>query len=432
MTKGLILVLVLAAVMRLSFLGLIEYKADEALTVLSLTQWLEYPRVIESGLISSTGVKNFPLFQYLLLLPAVISTDPRFLSGFIGALNVATVGWFYIATRRAFGEKVALIGGLLLAVAPYPVLFSRKIWAQDLVMLFAVPIYDLLLRKKINYFWLGLLLALQAQVHGSGLFFAMAAMVWLGLQRKLAWQMIAGAAAGLVPAIPYFFSGSFSQPVTDYFIDWNHVWLPATLLSMFSWADVVGAADFAQLSSASPAVGMGMLASMVTVVGVGYGAWRHKQFAWLVGGLMLIYLVLGVPGRLHYYMVALPWIGMLAGAGLAQLFDKQPLFLKPTAGMIIAGYVLFWAMFTRYLVVREGVAGDYGVPYRYSLPRVDEAVMGYQNRNDFEQILTYAHFDPVLAKHTEGKSIHAYLSSYFLMIEEPELASREAGLAGIQ
>jgi hypothetical protein len=280
MSKGLWIVVGLAAVMRLSFLGLIEFKADEALTVLSLREWVKQPRLIEAGLISSTGVKNFPLFQYLLLPAAMVSTDPRWLSGVIAAVNVIMVGWFYVATKRAFGEKVALVGGLLLAVAPYPVLFSRKIWAQDLVMILAVPIYDLLLKKKPHNFWLGLLLTLQAQLHGSGLFFAIVVMVWLTMQKKFGWQVLVGTAVGLIPAIPYFISGSFSPPMSDYMIDWHHLLLPIKLLSMFSWVEVMGAADFTRFAGGSPAVGVGMLASIVVMMGLVWGAFRHKKMTW--------------------------------------------------------------------------------------------------------------------------------------------------------
>lgn len=415
---------ILAVVMRLSFLGLIEFKADEALTVLSLQEWINKPEIIESGLISSTGVKNFPLFQYLLLPAGLISTDPRFLSGLIALVNVVMVGWFYRATRRNYGDKVALVAGLVVAMAPYQILLSRKIWAQDLIMMFAVPIYDLLLRKKVN-FWLGLLLMLQAQLHGSGIFFEVAVVTYLGWSKKINRQLIFGLLAGLVPAVPYFISGSFSRPLTPYQIDLTQILMPAKLLSTFSWKEIMGEQDYHNFSSQSPAVGVGIMVSLLTIVGLGVGMWKNKKMAGLIWGLGLVYLIAGVPARLHYYQVVLPWVAVVTGIGLVDLFKKQPMFLKPTVGMMTAGYLLFGGMFAKYLVDNQGVGGDYGIPYRFTVDKVEVVVRPYMDRADMETIRAWAHFDPVMARDTNGAMRHFNLAKYFEMRGEGSLAQME-------
>lgn len=429
MTKGLVLAVGLAAIMRLSGLGLIEFKADEALTVLSLESFWQKPEIIQAGLVSSTGVRNFPLFQYLLLPAAKISADPRFLSGFIGLINVLMIGWFYTATKRKFDSRIALIAGLLLAVSPYPVLYSRKIWAQDLIMLLAVPIYDLWLRSKPAYFWLGLLLVLQAQLHGSGIFFTMVVLAYLGWTKKINRRLIFGLLVGLLPALPYFGAGSFSRPQTPYSIDLAQLLMPIKLLSTFSWNQIVGEPDFIQFSSQSPAVGLGILASMVMLVGVGAGIYYHKRLAIIILGLVLIYGLGGVPARLHYYQVVLPYMALAGAMGLEQLFKKQPLFLGPTLALIVTADLLFWGMFVRYVAVNQGVSGDYGVPYVDSWPRVKQAIQPYIQREDIAAIRAYAHFDPVMAKQTAGKSIHVYLAEYFEAIQDKAAAEKERAAA---
>ena len=119
-------------ILRVLFLGLIEFKGDEALTVLSLKQFWQQPQLIQAGLVSSTGARNFPLFQYLLIPMAGLSTDPRVISGFIGAVATIMIGWFFVASRREFGEKVGGIATLLLAVTRIPCCipekFGHKIW----------------------------------------------------------------------------------------------------------------------------------------------------------------------------------------------------------------------------------------------------------------------------------------------------------------
>ena len=444
----------LAALLRLSFLGLIEFKGDEALTVLSLKQFWQQPQLIQAGLVSSTGARNFPLFQYLLIPMAGLSTDPRVISGFIGAVATIMIGWFFVASRREFGEKVGGIATLLLAVAPYPVLYSRKIWAQDLVWLLAIPIYILLLRirrgegEPWRLVVLGLLLMLQSQLHASGVFFLLMVGCYAVLKR-VRWRWLgAGMIVGLIPALPYFWLQLRSRPpfpdwaayqqmagVIQNYPDIKHLFLPFSFMTNWGWSDIMGAVDYQQFVATTPAQGIGMLAGIVTALGLGYGLFRtirdkaYRMLTGLLGGIVGLYFVMSVPARLHYYQVMAPYIAIIIAIGLIKLFRSQPLFLKPTIGFIVAANLLFTGMFWRYLSVNQGVMGDYGVPYKYALPRVMQSIQPYIYRKDIDAITTYAHFDPSLAKFSQGASIHAYLSKYFLMIDEPVLASAEAKLA---
>lgn len=442
--------------MRLSFLGLIEYKADEALTVLSLKQFWQQPHVIQAGLVSSTGARNFPLFQYLLIPVARISTDPRWLSGCIGLISVIMIGWFFVVNRQAFGEKVAGIAALLLAVAPYPVLYSRKIWAQDLIWLLAVPIYALMLRVRrkrgqpLELFVLGLLLVLQAQLHGSGIFFLLIAGGYLVFKRVRWWWVVMGMMVGWLTALPYIWLQFDSTPrfpdLTAYqqmaaktinAPDIKHLILPFEYLTNWGWVDIMGPMDYQAFVATTPAQGVGMLAGVVAALGLGYGVYRaisdkaNRMLVGLMGGMVGLYFVMSVPARLHYYQILAPYIAVTCALGLMKLFKSQPLLLGPTIRLIVLADVLFTGMFWRYLTIRQGVMGDYGVPYQFSEPRVRQAIQPYSNRSDIDTLATYAHFDPSLAKYSNGASIHAYLSQYFLMIGEPTLASVEAQLSGI-
>ena len=44
----------------------------------------------------------------------------------------------YWLTRRTWGAPAALAGALLLAAGPWAIIFSRKIWAQNLLPPFAI------------------------------------------------------------------------------------------------------------------------------------------------------------------------------------------------------------------------------------------------------------------------------------------------------
>src|SRR5574341_390888 len=98
-------VLLLAGLLRLGWPGLTEFKQDEAhLYALALFVW------------------KSPLAATL----------------FTGALNTASVALAYALARRYWGQRAALVSALLYAAAPWAVIYSRKIWAQDLLPLFVV------------------------------------------------------------------------------------------------------------------------------------------------------------------------------------------------------------------------------------------------------------------------------------------------------
>ncbi len=454
MRKQLGLILVIAAIMRLSFLGLIEFKADEALTVLSLQQFWQQPHLIQAGLVSSTGARNFPLFQYLLIPAAKVSFDPRFLSAIIGAISVIMIGWFYVATKKSFNSKVALIASIILASAPYPVLFSRKIWAQDFVWLFAIPIYVLILKirkgnhKPITLFSLGILLSLQTQLHASGLFIALVLISYLLVKKVKLWWPIAGGVVGAIPALPYIwlqFTSSPSFPdLTAYQQAANqlqnkpqllHLLQPFFYVTNWDWEQIMGAVDYQRFTATTPAQGIGMLAGLLLALGLGYGLYQsiktktHRLSSLVISSLVIIYFIAAVPARLHYYQVLAPYIAVVSAWGLIKLFKTQPLFLWPTVDFVIFANLLFTGMFWRYLYTNQGVMGDYGLPYRYSVARVEQVTAAYQTRPDKNTINTYAFFDPVSAKLTNSASIHATLAQYFYTQDDFALASTEAQTA---
>ena len=57
---------------------------------------------------------------------------------FVGVLNVIAVGLTWGLARRYYGPVAAITAGILYAASPWAVIYSRKIWAQDLLPPFVV------------------------------------------------------------------------------------------------------------------------------------------------------------------------------------------------------------------------------------------------------------------------------------------------------
>ncbi|MEP7289138.1 MAG: glycosyltransferase family 39 protein [Chloroflexota bacterium] len=133
---ALAIVLILAAVLRLGMPGVVEFKLDEAnLSLLSLdmVHGRSFPLL---GIDSSVGIRNAPVSVYIMALPYLFSSSPVLATSFVGLLNVIAVGFVYALARRYYGSIAAIVASLLYAVGPWAVIYSRKIWAQDMLPVF--------------------------------------------------------------------------------------------------------------------------------------------------------------------------------------------------------------------------------------------------------------------------------------------------------
>ena len=129
---GVALIILLAAALRLGRGDLVEYFHDDAMLAtlaLELADGIRFPL---TGILSSTGIPNSPVSVYFLALPFALSSDPAVVIHFITLWNVLGVALLWLLARRCCGKRVALLAALCYAVNPWAVLFSRKIWAQEL------------------------------------------------------------------------------------------------------------------------------------------------------------------------------------------------------------------------------------------------------------------------------------------------------------
>jgi hypothetical protein len=135
---ALAVILILAAALRLGMPDVVEFKRDEAnlsLLALNMAHGQGIPLL---GITSSIGVNNAPVNVYVLVPPYLFSSDPVLATQYIGLLNVIGVLLTYLLARRYYNPGVALVAALFFAVGPWAVVFSRKIWSQDMLPIFVV------------------------------------------------------------------------------------------------------------------------------------------------------------------------------------------------------------------------------------------------------------------------------------------------------
>jgi 4-amino-4-deoxy-L-arabinose transferase-like glycosyltransferase len=203
-------VLLLAGTLRLGWPGITEFKLDEARDYQLALQMVEFKALPLTATDMSVGLPNSPLSIYIYALPMFLWKSPLAPMLFGALLNTAAAALLYVLARRYWGVRAALIAGLLYAAAPWAVLYSRKIWASNLLPLFLVGyVFSGLLafvegRRRWVIAHL-LLLSVIVQIHISS---AALGLVTLGLllvyRRRVDWRLVgAGVAGAALLEVPF-------------------------------------------------------------------------------------------------------------------------------------------------------------------------------------------------------------------------------------
>jgi hypothetical protein len=422
-------VCVLAAWLRLRDLDLMEFKEDEAIAV-DLARRILDGDVVTTGLESSIGAHNPPLFAYLIAIPVAVGDDPRVTTAFVGVLAAIAVALTYFVLRPRLGAFVALAASALFATAPWAVLYGRKLWGQSVLPIVCVgllwSLFVVLERPRSRAAaCVPILLCVAFQLGFSALALVVpACVVMLYRAREVHWRAAgAGTCVALLLLAPWL-----SHQVTTGFEDvaalaGGDEEMPAPepgamkaarqsirLLGTGGWdyvaADSMPAfvEDVGRTWRLSRAAST--LASFLFVLGLATcalcvvrGASTSRRWPWLVLGpvsgtraLLLVWLT-GVwltyatptSDRLfpHYLVVTYPVAFAVQALALADLVCAFSRGLRRIAAIsavavvvvIAVGFTAFTISFQRFVDRNGGTAGDYGVVYRdkASLARIVRA-----------------------------------------------------------
>lgn len=130
-------ILLLGAVLRCAQLDWAQYRRDDAI-VLGLAQAaLTAHRLPWVGMISTLGLDNGPAQVWLVMLGTLAGPSPFAAEWVIALLNVVGIAACYAFGCRAFNRRVGAIAAVLLAVSSWSVLYSRRLWGNDMTAPFA-------------------------------------------------------------------------------------------------------------------------------------------------------------------------------------------------------------------------------------------------------------------------------------------------------
>jgi hypothetical protein len=388
---ALLVTLAAAAVSRLSRLDLMEFKGDEAVACRLALHVLGYsePGVGRffptAGLVSSIGIPNPPLFVYLVAIPLVIVPSPIAAAIFIAAANVVAVWLTFIVGTRYFSRFVGLAAAAMLAVSPWSIVFSRKIWAQDLLpvctTLFALQVHSLLVKRRPRAGFLLIVIAAAAsQLHFSGwILFGVAAVAIFIARRWISWRWVGGGVAvAVISYLPFiiFNAASIIRSATVH----HSPHASPSILTRFEHCvgfmlDLTGGGGMASLlgRSFSLATLMSLVLGVAAILGLAAIARRRSADARRLGFVLVVWYllplvaltVLPVHPYIHYFIVLLP-LPFLGVAYLLELASRRRTVVRFGALLAIVGCLVVVDVRAFRTVVRDGGApGDYGIAYKY-------------------------------------------------------------------
>jgi 4-amino-4-deoxy-L-arabinose transferase-like glycosyltransferase len=417
----LFLITFVAVVTHLTYQNLAEFKDDESRVAGIAVAFLEGQMLPLIGISSSVGVNNPPAFVYLMAIPLAIDRDPVFSTAFIGLLAVGAVLLCYRLCEEFFDRRTAQVASLLFATAPWAIVFSRKMQAQDVVPFFVllwVGSLFQLARGRPAYHLLGvaLWLSVLVQLHFASIALipltALAlAYIWLRLRpldsSTLRW---AAAAVGLTAVlwIPYLIfqithgfvdlhalKKVLSQPSTTELASFQYVWDMTASNAFNGWTGIGYDLYHAQtlsfdwlylverlLFAASVVVIAGHLAR---TRGRAPGDWRFVfLLLWLVIP-PLVFLRHSSPLFPHYFLIVFPAqfiaMGYLFSVVERWLVGHWPtarLACLPVGGVLViafAGTQLYGFLTVMDFIGRAPTLGGHGVPLLQREMAIDRAVV---------------------------------------------------------
>lgn len=408
-----------ALLFRVTYLSLIEFKTDEAINLFLASRPVFGHQFPPGSNASSVGILNPPLFNYLMFPIVLLTLYPPAISFFIGLINAVSVGLFFLFVKKYYGKIAALFASLLLANSSWLIIYSRKLWPQDIIVPFMIlllfSLHKIAIEKK-HVFWFLYILSFLAliQLHQSTIFFlTFITLPFIASQKKFSMMPIFTACViGILPLIPFIlYEVQNGCPDCKAFTSLGEQFSFHNFQLFLRPLQIVGAGNFQFI------LGDGM-ATLAKNYPIAYQArkllyieylllpfsmvifWkRYPHFRFLVYAsfiLPFIYFVLKFTAFTHYFIILTPLLFLFLGVGFSTLISRKPLRLAVVVVFIllIGVSILFNFSFFDLLQKQEVVNGDYGSTFAKTQRLTEEHFKNYQQRDKTYQEILISYYLP--------------------------------------
>ena len=405
-----------AFILRFLWLDLMEFKGDEFTALILAYKQAHTAILLKVGLMSSVGLENPPFFIYLMAIPAIFSHSPLFLTYWIVFLNAIGIIFLFIFLRSTFSFRAALWTSALFTSAPWTFIYSRKIWAQNVLFPFLILIFclitSLLQRYESWKVWaLFFLVGILTQLHMSAWFLpCIIPLFFLIMRVRIRWKDICiGLLLFFVLYLPYilYHIETHFQNITQIFTTAHTENL--SLLAHPLWSFVVTSGEkmdyligdrmsfLTSLPGITAAHGFFSLYIIIAFTGLlfflGTLLFRTRCFLhaislslaekmlvfFLLNFLIVhvFYQILHLHAFPHYHIIFYPIITLffvLFLQRMPRIFHLPDWFPSILVLLIITANIHFTLAFLSVIKQHPQGNGDYGVPYRFTRTQWEEKI----------------------------------------------------------
>lgn len=416
------LIVLISAAFRITNLDLIEFKADEGINLFLASRPIFGHPFPPTGIISSAGIPNPPFFNYLLLPIVYITLDPKAISLIIGSINSLAIGLFFLLIHRYYGRTTAFVSSIFIALSPWSVLFSRKLWMQDFIFLFIVAIlyslHKIVLDKK-DFFWLPYttFCLFLIQLYHPTIFFVFLTTMFLLIQkaRPHIRYIVIGIFLGILPLLPYLAyelqhgcrdCSSFIR-VREKLAIQSHPEMflrPLQIVGQGNFQFILGK-DMHTFASDYPFVYELRKLLYVQYIFLPLGIilfWkRYTKLRFIVYTIILlpfVYFLLRLEPFMHYFAMLIPILFLFIGLVFSNFFSYKTLSIKLFFSFIFIAllitYVSFNTAFFDLLNKQKGLEGDYGPSFKYTEKLTEKRFHKYLNDKHYKEMVVASFVDP--------------------------------------
>ncbi len=381
------LIFLLAFFLRAYRIDFMEFKADEALNTFLITRAHFGNPIPPGGTVSSVGILNPPLFTYLLLPITLFTVSPVWIALTIALANSLAVSSLFLIISRFYNKTIGIFASLLLCMSPWHIIFSRKIWTQNLLFPLAVLLFyslhsAVIQKKQHSWIYAGLSLMLMAQLHQGSILLLILFIIYSLLSRiHVSWKhFIFGVLLGALPLIPYLFFqltklciGCAAYTASSHPLNLTlltHLILPSGIFG-FSGFDVLLGNDFTLFTNTYFPISLTRYFTYPILLLTFFGAfihWRSQKklriLTFLYVALPSSFVLLRFDIFMHYYLPLLPLTALFIGIAFYTCITCKNSLIR------IGGYFLFLSLSLSYILfslalhsfiaIHKEIHGEYG------------------------------------------------------------------------